>query len=136
MKRVLRGLDPWAPPVVLMAITWFLSSQSSLDSGLGLADLIGRKLVHATGYGVLCLLWWRALRTRLSMAGAIGAALAITVAYGAVDEYHQTFTPGRVGSPIDVAIDATGATVAALLIRRRAPGRRASAIGPTASRAR
>lgn len=109
----------WLPPLALMALIWFFSSQPDLSSGLGIIDLIGRKLIHALEYGVLCLLWWRALRTRLSSSAAVVVALVLAVAYGAVDEYHQTFTEGRNGSPIDVAIDAAGAVVAAGLIRRR-----------------
>ncbi|HEV2074707.1 MAG TPA: VanZ family protein [Thermoleophilaceae bacterium] len=131
----------WLPPLLLMAVIWFFSSQSDLDSGLGLADLIGRKIVHAAEYGLLCLLWWRALGTRLSPRPALAGALVLAIGYGAVDEYHQTFTPGRNGSPVDVAIDSAGAMVAAALITRR--GRRARRPGPeperpraTASRAR
>ena len=32
----------------------------------------------------------------------------IGIAYGASDEWHQTFVDGRKGSPVDVLIDATG----------------------------
>lgn len=133
----------WLPPLLLMAVIWFFSSQSDLDSGLGLADLIGRKVVHAAEYALLCLLWWRALGTRLLPRAALAGGLVLAIGYGAVDEYHQTFTPGRNGSPIDVAIDSGGAAVAAALIARR--GRRAGRPEPepepeppraTASRAR
>lgn len=133
MKRAVLALDPWAPPLVLMAAIWFFSGQSSLDSGLGLADLIGRKLVHAGEYGLLCLLWWRVLRrSALPPAAAIALGWAIAVGYGALDEYWQTFTPGRVGSAVDVAIDAAGATVAALLLRRHEA--RATETDPTPPR--
>ena len=33
-------------PLALMALIFVLSAQSDLDSGLGMVDLIGRKLVH------------------------------------------------------------------------------------------
>ena len=111
-----------------MVVIWFLSSQPDLSTGLGLVDLIGRKVVHFASYGLLCVLWWRALRERLSPAAALGGAFLLAAAYGAVDEYHQSFVDGRVGSPIDVAIDAAGASAAAFLIRRRGTA--------TASRAR
>jgi VanZ family protein len=122
------------PPLLLMGLIWFLSSQPDLTTGLGLADLIGRKVVHAVSFGLLALLWWRVLRERLA-AMALPVAAAIALAYGAVDEYHQAFVPGRTGSPVDVAIDALGVAVAALLLlRRRRPGRGAEPA--TASRAR
>ena len=33
------------------------------------------------------------------------------------DEFHQTFVDGRVGSPVDVGIDATGIALAYLAVR-------------------
>ena len=60
---VLRKLDPWAPPLVLMAVIFFFSAQPNLSSGLGWIDHVGRKFVHAGEYALLCFLWWRALRT-------------------------------------------------------------------------
>jgi VanZ family protein len=122
VTRIAR-LDPWAPPVALMAVIFFLSSQPDLDSGLGVFDLIGRKIVHAAEYALLCFLWWRALRTLTPSDRAALIALCICVAYSATDEYHQTFVKGRHGSPIDVAIDGAGAGIVALLLRRRALAR-------------
>jgi VanZ family protein len=123
MSRATRWLDPWAPPLALAAVIWFFSSQPDLSSGLGALDLIGRKLIHAAEYALLCFLLWRALRERCRVTAALGVAFALAVAYGAVDEYHQTFVAGRNGSPIDVAIDAAGAGLAAWAIRSRAPSR-------------
>ena len=39
-------LDLWLPPLVLMGVIFAFSAQPSLNSGLGLVDHIGRKLVH------------------------------------------------------------------------------------------
>ena len=104
-----------APPLALMAVIFFLSAQSDLNSGLGVWDTIGRKLIHMAVFGSLCLLWWRALDHR-----RLGLAIAITLLYAITDEYHQTFVEGRHGSPWDVAIDALGVGIAVLLVRRRA----------------
>jgi VanZ family protein len=120
---LLRRLDPWLPPVLLMGVIFFFSAQPSLDSGLGLADLIGRKIIHFGEYALLCFLWWRALRTRLDARRAALAALALTSAYAASDELHQTFVEGRHGSPIDWAIDTAGASVAAWRLGWRAKAR-------------
>jgi VanZ family protein len=95
-----------------MAVIFLLSAQPDLNSGLGAIDLIGRKIIHATEYGLLTFLWWRALRN-------VPLATAIAVAYACTDEIHQHFVPGRHASPVDVGIDAVGAATAALLIARR-----------------
>ena len=108
----------YAPPLVLMAVIFGLSAQPDLNSGLGMWDTIGRKLVHMASYGLLWWTWWRALGWR-----APGLAAAIALAYAATDEYHQHFVEGRHGSPIDVAIDAAGIAAAMALSR----GRRRSA---------
>jgi VanZ family protein len=46
------------------------------------------------------------------------------VLYAGTDEFHQTFIDGRHGTPVDVAIDAIGMAIAALVIyaRRRMRG--------------
>lgn len=119
LPRLAAALDPWAPPLGLMALIFYLSAQPDLSSGLGTIDLVGRKIVHAAEFGVLTFLWWRALRRHADRPVAITSALAIAVAYAATDEYHQTFVDGRHGSPVDVLIDSAGAAVAALLIWRR-----------------
>ena len=115
----LRLLDPWAPPLVLMAVIFFFSAQPSLDSGLGVADLIGRKLVHFAEYGLLALLWWRALRTVMPAHTAAVAAFAIASGYAVTDELHQTLVSGRSGRPLDWVIDTTGAAVTMLYVRSR-----------------
>ena len=101
------------PPLALMALIFFLSAQSDLSSGLGVWDTIGRKLVHMAEYGLLWFLWWRALDYRLAP-----VAVAITLAYAASDEWHQTLVSGRHGSPWDWAIDAAGVGLAGLLVWR------------------
>lgn len=103
----------FGPPLALMALTFALSAQPNLNSGLGVIDLVGRKLVHATEYGLLWLLWHRALRWRRPALAALVAG-----AYAVTDEYHQHFVTGRVGSPVDWAIDVSGIAIAWLLWRR------------------
>src|SRR4051812_7499146 len=87
----LRKLDPWAPPVLLMAVIYFFSAQPNLSSGLGLVDHVGRKFVHASEYALLCFLWWRALRKVLDPTFALLPAWAIATVYAMTDEYHQSF---------------------------------------------
>jgi VanZ family protein len=117
-----RRLDLWVPPLVLMGVIFAFSAQPSLDSGLGLIDTIGRKLVHFAEYALLCFLWWRPLSQVLPPRRAILVAFVLASAYAATDELHQSFVEGRHGSPLDWAIDSAGAALVAyrLLVRQRA----------------
>ncbi len=114
-----RRIDLWLPPLLLMAIIFVLSDQPDLSSGLGVIDLVGRKIVHAAVYALLCALWWRVLREVMPSRRAALAAFCVSVLYAASDEYHQSFVEGRNGTPVDVAIDAAGAGIAALALVRR-----------------
>ncbi len=115
----LQRLGLWLPPLVLMGLIFAASAQPSLNSGLGAIDLIGRKIIHFAEYAVLCLLWWRALRTRLSPRAALAAAVLLSSGYAATDELHQSFVSGRNGTPLDWALDTAGVLAAAAAIRAR-----------------
>jgi VanZ family protein len=104
-------LDPWAPPLALMALIFFFSHQPDLSSGLGVWDTIGRKIFHAAEYALLCFLWWRALAGVATSIRALIAAAAISLAYAITDEVHQTFIEGRHGTPVDVMIDSVASAV-------------------------
>lgn len=98
-----------------MGVIFFLSAQPNLRTELGTIDLIGRKVVHAVEYGLLFLLWLRAL----GWSGrAAWWAAAIALLYAVSDEFHQTFVDGRSGHPRDVAIDTAGVLIAALVTWR------------------
>jgi VanZ family protein len=113
--------DLWLAPLFLMGVIFFFSHQPSLDSGLGLVDDIGRKAVHFAEYALLCFLWWRLLVTTTSPPRAAVWAFLLASGYAVTDEFHQTFVDGRHGSPLDWAIDAAGAGVAALRLRKARP---------------
>jgi VanZ family protein len=102
-----------------MALIFFFSHQPDLSSGLGVWDLIGRKIFHMVEYALLCFLWWRALAGTTTAGRALAAAAAISLAYTATDEFHQTFIEGRHGTPVDVAIDSVGIAAACVWVRRR-----------------
>jgi VanZ family protein len=99
-------------PLVLMAVIFALSAQPDLNSGLGSWDTILRKCAHMVEYGLLWFLWWRALGY-----GSKVPAVVIALAYAATDELHQHFVEGRVGSPVDWLIDATGVALAIVAVR-------------------
>jgi VanZ family protein len=90
--------------LVWAALIFAFSSVPDLGTGLGGWDLVLRKLAHAAEFAVLGALLVRAT-------GRAGPALALGVLYAVGDEVHQSFVPGRLGSPVDVAIDAVGVAV-------------------------
>jgi VanZ family protein len=112
-----RRLNLWLPPLALMAIIFFLSAQPSLDSGLGVVDLVGRKLIHFAIYALLCFLWWRVFATVGGPGRAALAALVVASVYAVTDEVHQSFVEGRSGTALDWAIDTAGAALVALRLR-------------------
>lgn len=112
-------LDLWLPPLALMGVIYAFSAQPSLDSGLGLIDLIGRKLIHFAEYALLCFLWWRPLATLMTPRRAALWAFLIASGYALTDEFHQSFVEGRHGNALDWLIDSAGAAAAALRLRAR-----------------
>jgi VanZ family protein len=101
----------WGPVVVWAGLIFVLSSIPDLGTGLGGWDLVLRKIAHAAEFAVLGFLLVRAL-------GGEWASLALGIGYAVSDEVHQHFVPGRLGSPLDVAIDAVGVAVGVLLARQ------------------
>jgi VanZ family protein len=108
-----RVLSAWLPVVAWAGLIFTLSSIPDLGTGLGGWDLIFRKLAHAAEYAVLAVLLLRALEHAW-------ASFWLAAAYAVTDELHQAFVPGRLGSPLDVAVDAAGAAIGiALALRLR-----------------
>lgn len=79
-----------------------------------LAHYILRKSGHVLAYGLLGFLYFRAVRSARSgwtlRWAVIAVVLAVIVA--SLDEWHQSFVPGRTSTPLDVLIDGAGATLA------------------------
>ena len=76
--------------------------------------LFARKCAHLTVFGILALLYWRALRKPVKRDPRpwswveVRNALIGVVIYATTDELHQAFVPNRQGSAMDVLIDTTG----------------------------
>jgi len=102
-----------------MGVIFALSAQPSLDSGLGVVDQIGRKLVHFGEYALLCFLWWRPLARVTSPRRAALLAFVLTSGYAITDEVHQTFVEGRHGNALDWLIDSAGAAIVGLRLGTR-----------------
>ena len=78
-----------------------------------------RKAMHLGEYGILALLWYRALRhPEVPWQASVGLiAFGLSMLFAGVDEFHQSFVPGRGASIADVGLDSVGAAIP-LLARR------------------
>jgi len=107
----MRLLRLWGPVLGWMAAIFYASSRSDTGAIGRIPDWI----THGATYLLLGALLARALAggfdRRLTPAAAL-LALGIGTAYGATDEWHQSFTPGRDASPWDVVKDFAGCGLA------------------------
>jgi VanZ family protein len=94
-----------------MAFISYWSSRSVLpiDHYPGWTDVLHR-LSHIGGFGALALLDLIALGPRKSFAPSL--AWLLVVGFAALDEWHQSFVPGRMGRWEDVVLDATAGALA------------------------
>ena len=78
------------------------------------------KVLHFLMYAMLALLLLRALRSEPRLAGwqTVVGAFALASLYGATDELHQWFTPGRSMDFWDWTADTLGAAVVLLMAGR------------------
>jgi VanZ family protein len=102
------GVLRWGPALLLMTVIFMLSSiPSQRMPAFDRYDLLVKKFGHFTGYALLAQTFLRGLgRNDLK---SIGFAWILAALYGASDELHQAFVPGRQSTLIDVGIDALGA---------------------------
>ena len=90
-----------------MAFIFYLSSQT--DPLPELTTRVWDKLLHTALYGGLAFLIGRALSGEgSSLAVASVLAFLATSLYGASDEWHQLFTPGRSSDVYDWLADTLG----------------------------
>jgi len=89
------------------------------DTEWGVIHFYLRKSGHFLGYGLLALAWlrawWLTLPRSVFVTDALLALLG-TAMTASADELHQTFLPGRTGTPWDVLIDCSGAITLQLLV--------------------
>ena len=94
LVTLLEGLLPWLSPATLEA----------MHVGI-------RKLGHVVEYGILAVLWHRALAPSPR---AAPLAFVLAAAYGGLDELWQGLHPNRVPAVSDVGLDAGGALLGLL----------------------
>ena len=103
----------WWPALAYAGAIFLLSSIEHPPPAPG---ALSDKHLHALLYAGFALTLLRGLAGRWARAtpGTAGVAVALAVAYGATDEFHQRFVPGRMADAADLAADAAGAVAAAL----------------------
>jgi VanZ family protein len=109
-----RALSLWGPVVIYMAAIFAVSSLPRLPSPPGGLSFTA---AHVLEYFGLAALLVRALAGGLRQpvtAGAAVFAVALAVAYGATDEWHQHFVPRREMDAGDLLADAVGASAGAV----------------------
>ena len=107
-------LAAWVPVVLYMGVIFYLSSLT--DPLPDLTFRVWDKALHAAEYATLGALLLLALRASGS-AGTAALLLAMAGAslYGASDEIHQYFVPGRQCDLRDWVADTVGGVLGALL---------------------
>lgn len=107
----------WGPAALWAAVLFLLSEWSGVGGRLPAgAD----KWVHGGLFLILGLsLAWGKERTRSGVSGLL--VLLMGVAYGAVDEWHQSFVPGRDSSVGDWVADSAGVVLGWVLFSRFSP---------------
>jgi VanZ family protein len=108
-----RSLRLWVPPAALAAAIAVLSSLSTVPG----AEHVWDKVAHAAAFGSLAALSLRAAHggwgpLRLAPTALASAAC---LAWGLLDELHQSLVPGRSPSAADVVADAVGIACAIAL---------------------
>lgn len=104
----------WFWPVALAAAVYWASANVPVvpDMGFSFQD----KIVHALFFGLQANLVQRALlRSSGRPLLAFLCAALFTSALGALDEWHQSFTPGRYSDVTDWIADSVGSALASTL---------------------
>jgi VanZ family protein len=101
----------WGPPA-LYALAIFIESSISRVPAFpaGFSDKDGHALLYAGLAGLIVRAMSGARWSRVT-AGAAAIAVGLAAAYGATDEFHQWFVPGRTADPADWVADVAGAAI-------------------------
>lgn len=123
MPRPLLHPAFWMAAFVLWSATlWMLSASSPSFQGapkIPHLDKIAHFGYFFGGAGLLAAFFFRLNPQRPDWRKIIGLTVVILAIVGALDEYHQTFTPGRSGNDrFDWLADLIGAIVGSLTFKR------------------
>ena len=118
-------------PVAIMGFLWWSSSKQPSTMPVSQFRALLHNGMHVLAYAVLggsLMLTFDGRRTPAPFHRLAAAwSLLVAVAYGAVDELHQSYVPGRVCSPADLWADGSGAALAVAALGAWRNGHRACA---------
>ena len=115
-------------PLIVMAAIFLTSSLSGTAPGSPLLWVSAglRNFAHIPAYALLgaslCLALPRHSGWRMAV-----LALVLTLGYGVLDEWHQSFVPGRDVSGTDLLRDGLGGSIGIALMRRQWAAKRRAA---------
>lgn len=107
-------------PIFGMSVIWWLSSKSPESLPHIITSAFLHNMMHVVAYGCIAGSVWLAWSRRPVAAFRFfrsRGAWGIAVLYGAIDELHQSFVPGRACSLADLVSDALGAALAVVFLR-------------------
>ena len=122
----MRKAVPFLPAALYAAVIFALSAQADPLPFLPPGFLLQDKLLHGMAYAALGGLLVPGFRgAGRSALAALLLAVGVSSLYGATDEIHQSFVPGRTADVLDwvadtlgAALGAAAATTATLALRR------------------
>jgi VanZ family protein len=125
MKKSLKVISFWLPPLALMGLIFYLSSRPAFAvSPKDWLNLLFFKSLHFLEYALLSILWYRALRNTVNKSSSLLWSALIAFIWAVTDEVHQLYIPTRQGSLRDILIDSLGilsAVICLWIILPKAP---------------
>ncbi len=116
MEMKTRWLLTWGLVVGYCLLIFAVSAQTTLTAPGG-----SDKVAHMVEYSVLGFLWARAARATWSTwtwRAVLISTIIFTGMYGAGDELHQSYVPGRFSAVSDVVADLCGGTLGGIIYLR------------------
>ena len=123
MSSFLRFIRYWLPAVFWMGVIFYFSSKSRVTvSDQETVNFIVFKTLHMIEYAMLYFLLFRGFYSiknkKLLLPERFLYPFILAMFYAATDEFHQTFSSHREGTPRDVIIDTIGITVMYIYIKK------------------
>lgn len=123
LLRIADYLKLWLPAILWAVVIFLFSSYPTAQaSEIEWRDFVVKKTYHLIEYAILATLLYRAFKeSGIEKRKAGIYSIIFAALYGASDELHQSFTPGRDARLRDVIIDTIGASVAIYIIWKQLP---------------
>lgn len=104
----------YLPPLILMGLI-FISSSIPMDKNADVPKFIIsldptlQNLLHIPVFGLLPFLWLKSFTKHSILTSTkVIITLIITILFGCLEEFHQTFVSGRYGSLTDMLLNIVG----------------------------